>query len=430
MSDFVRSLLSRGIGAAKAGEAAEARRYLERALEQPDVVEEERMQAWHWLSEVISDPLELRGVLEEILVRNPLEPRARRKLAILNGELEPEDIIDPEAVPAQDTDEVEGDARRFTCPTCGGRMTFEPDGVSLMCEYCDSSQQLPSGRDENDGEQDFTLAMATVQGHWKPAADRSLRCEGCGARFVLPPEQLSINCPYCQSTYVLATEETGDFVAPAAIIPFAVELQQVMDAIRGWLAANLPKDAKARVLGGSALYLPVWAFRVGGNLPWRGFYESKNSGQKLRMLEGSVDAGQQEVLIPAGSKLFSEGEQELQAYDMSALVPFEEDYLANWAAETYQIPVAQAALEARARFFRIRAALARQELHAVQDLNISSAELRIESFRLLLLPAWISRFRFEEREYPLFINGQTGAVRGERPARGMGKLIDSLLGLD
>ncbi len=429
MSDSARDLLTRGIAAAKAGEEREARRYLEWMLMQADASEDQKVDAWFWLSEISRDPTEQRRLLEEILSRDPLDARARRKFAILSGQLDPAAVINPEAPPVQPDTDIEGSANRFICPTCGGRMIYAPDGVSLTCEYCESRRILNT-RSSPIAEQDFILSMATVQAHWKPAASQFLRCEGCGASFLLPPERLTLTCPYCLSAHVIASSGNDNFVQPAAIIPFQVSAGQAADAIRAWLDTTLPEDARARVLGGSALYLPVWAFRIGGMISWRGYAAVNDRRQTLKMMNGQIDTGQQEVLVAASMRLPEESLAALDSYDMSGLLPYQDGYLSDWAAETYQVPVAKAALQARAQFFKAQSLSARDQLQHIQDCSLSSANLKIESFRLLLFPAWVSRYRFEEREYSLVINGQTGSVWGQRPSRGLAGFLDSLLGDD
>ena len=54
------------------------------------------MEACYWLSEVSDDPTEKRSLLEEILANNFGDARARRKLAILDGKIKPEEIVDPD----------------------------------------------------------------------------------------------------------------------------------------------------------------------------------------------------------------------------------------------------------------------------------------------------------------------------------------------
>jgi hypothetical protein len=37
------------------------------------------------------------------------------------------------------------------------------------------------------------------------------------------------------------------------------------------------------------------------------------------------------------------------------------------------------------------------------------------TFKHLLLPVWIGKYRYKRVEYPVMVNGQTGQVSGEKP---------------
>jgi len=65
---------------------------LEKAL-MIDPTSEQRVEAHVWLSEINDDPVEKRDHLENALSINAAHPTARRKLAILDGRLKPEEII-------------------------------------------------------------------------------------------------------------------------------------------------------------------------------------------------------------------------------------------------------------------------------------------------------------------------------------------------
>ena len=183
MSDSAHDLLVRGIAALKAKEYQEANFYLDRVLtNEPDI--QESIEARLGLCEISTDPKEQRNLLEDILSNDPTEARARRKLAILDGKLKPDEIVDADHLvqPAQNTQEA-NDPKRFVCPKCGGRMTFLPDGKSLTCEYCQSRQELNSNshNSQQSSEQDFFLAMATSRAHFSPVVQRTFSCKGCGA---------------------------------------------------------------------------------------------------------------------------------------------------------------------------------------------------------------------------------------------------------
>ncbi len=156
--DSARDLLVRGAAAARAKEFAEARRYLEWALRMEPTTGQ-RVEIFYWLSESTADPAEKRRLVEEALAYNPGDMRLRRSLALLNGELKPAELVDPDRIAAPTPGEsAPFDARRFTCPQCGGRMTYTPDGQSLTCEYCEARQRLVPGSEKQPGAQGTTPA--------------------------------------------------------------------------------------------------------------------------------------------------------------------------------------------------------------------------------------------------------------------------------
>jgi hypothetical protein len=72
-----------------------AYKYLERYLYQ-DPPLKEQIDAMYYLSLVSPTEAEQRDWIEKILTMDPTEGRARRQLAILNGELQSEKIVDPD----------------------------------------------------------------------------------------------------------------------------------------------------------------------------------------------------------------------------------------------------------------------------------------------------------------------------------------------
>jgi hypothetical protein len=148
-----------------------------------------------------SDPAEKRKALENCLSHDLHHTRARRALAILDGRIKADEIVNPDRLPAAPEGLRSADADRFMCPKCGGRMAFAPDGSSLVCDYCTRQHALGLGA-KDEAEKDFIVAMATMKGHGKPLQEQAFHCNGCGAEFILPPKQISANCAYCDSPHV------------------------------------------------------------------------------------------------------------------------------------------------------------------------------------------------------------------------------------
>ncbi len=207
-SDYGKELLRSGIIDAKTGNKESARRYLDRAVyisNDHDVLAE----AWFWMSEVVDDKLEKRRALENCLAHDLRHARARRSLAILDGKLKADEIINPDKLPLAPESLHAANAERFMCPKCGGRMGFAPDGQSLLCEYCSRNQKFSVAQPGSANEKDFLIAMATARGHGKPLDQQVFHCEGCGCEFILPPDQISSTCVYCGSPYVVNWERSN-----------------------------------------------------------------------------------------------------------------------------------------------------------------------------------------------------------------------------
>lgn len=424
-NDDAHDLLVRGVAAAKANERKEARFFLEWALRM-DPPLDQRMEAWFWLSEVSDDPKEVRDLIEEILAHNPGDGRARRKLAVITGRLKPEEIVDPDRLAAPAAGPQAADASRFTCPKCGGRMTFTPDGQSLTCEYCERREQVQQARAGQESEQDFVVAMAKAEGHLKPVDQLTFDCQGCGASFVLPAGQMTLTCPYCESTYVVKNSQTRELIAPTGVIPFQIDENEARQVLRRWLA-GLNGTKKPRVTRGVALYLPLWTFDVGGQVSWTCEVQKQRDWARrsdwLQRGEWEILRGERvilhdDILVPASTHLNPACREALNGFDLRLATRYDPRLLAAWPAETYQVAMGDAALEARqVALSREREAVARDILQPYRDLKVSSAQMIVESFKLLLAPIWLVHYQQDDRRFQLVINGQTGQITGEAPRR-------------
>src|SRR4030095_12682746 len=119
-SDYGKELLRSGIIEAKVGHKDAARRYFDRAVyisNDHDVLAE----AWFWMSQVVDDPTEKRKAEENCLANDLQHARGRRALAVLDGKLKADEIIDPDHLPSAPASLQQADAQRFMCPKCGGR---------------------------------------------------------------------------------------------------------------------------------------------------------------------------------------------------------------------------------------------------------------------------------------------------------------------
>jgi hypothetical protein len=422
--DYSKDLLRSGIIELKAGNRESARRYLDRAVymsSDREVIAE----AWFWMSEASDGAVEKRAALENCLANDPLHARARRALAIVDGKLRPDEIVDPDRLPVRQA-EASGEPKRFVCAKCGGRMVYAPDGQSLVCEYCARHQTL-AFEPTRAVEQDFIVAMATLRGHSKPLLEQVLHCQGCGAEFILPPGRLSFSCAYCDSPHVVNIERSNQLIAPDGIIPHAFDRQRASKLLTDWLDAR-KSGSDAPVGPPRGLYLPVWSFVLGGEINYTG--ETTTDQRDMSGLHQPRKVQIRDrypvmltVLVAASRRPSAAFVRLLPEFDQREVRPYDVRYLAAWPAELYDVPMAEASLEARSQAYAHLKRDMPSLLAPIQLTSTSSANLTIESFRLDLLPVWMTEASFEGRVRIVLISGQNGAVAGDHADRSDGGLM-------
>jgi hypothetical protein len=423
--DYGKDLLRTGIIEAKAGHKESAQRYLDRAVymsRDHDVMAE----AWYWLSQVVDDAAEKRKAVENCLAHDLRHARARRMLAILDGKLKEDEIIDPNQLPAAPEGLRAANADRFMCPKCGGRMAFAPDGQSLVCDYCSRANAL-GFTSKPAVEKDFVIAMATARGHGKPLNEQVFHCEGCGSEFLLPPEQISANCIYCGSPHVVNWENTGDLLAPDGVLPHQFDQEQAAKFLVGWIEKNKIKPEK-KMERPHGLYLPLWTFDIGGEIDYTGeVYENDEDGNVITL----IDSGNQgrvkkrvsdkypvmvdNLPIPASRKLSAVFVELICSFDLKSVKPYDPRFLADWPAEVYDIPMAEASLDARGQAYARYKKELRYKLGSMKLVRSSSASMAVESFKLVLLPVWMTELPFGGREHLILVNGASGVVASDLP---------------
>lgn len=405
-SDYDDNLLKEAIYHVKSGDHETARRYLQRALDVADDLIT-RSKASFYLAEISRDAAEKRNYLEDVLAIEPAHPQARRALAILNGTLKPDEIVNPDNLPAQSSDPQQVQADRFTCPKCGGKMVFDGDGQSLICEYC-ARNETPT--QAAGAEQDFIVAMASGKGHRTPVAMQVFACKGCGAQFILPPQVISESCAYCGSPHVVSQGQR-DLIAPDVILPIKFNQHQAALHLVKWVK-KIKLEPQGQVQAPRGVYLPIWTFDISGNIPWDGVIEKKN---KTEPVSGVYPVFVNDMPVPAASHLPELLIKLLPEYDFSTAPAYDARYLAGWPAEVYETSMSDASLQARQELIpKLRRTIER-DFYNITNLKYNTSNVFISSFKLALVPIWLTEIPYEGQNLPVAINGSTGQVHGHDP---------------
>jgi DNA-directed RNA polymerase subunit RPC12/RpoP len=416
-----RQLFGLGRTSIKTGDRAHGRELLLKAVE----YDRDHSEAWLWLSATTDDPAEQKKYLEWAVAANPANAAARRGLAILTGKLNPRDVL-PEGQspePRRPAQPETADVRRtFDCPQCGGRLRFDPDLMDLRCEHCGHVEVV----DEvalKDGAQALDLALPTERGHRWAEAERRFVCQQCSAVTILPVGEKSSACAFCGNAALLAAPEDVALLPPQGLLPMAFEAETAAQHVRAWLKRGFfaPDDlAKMARSGGlRPAYVPFWIFEATLTAKWQAEVR-EGSGRNARWVwrSGERTFFFSDHLEPGTRALPADLLRRVPAFDLTQLLVFKPEYLAAWPTAVYDISLADASLNAHEKMVKE----ARKQLlykaapgRDIRDLEVSPGSFSGEAYKLVMLPVWIGAYAYLGRMYRVLVNGQTGAVAGDKP---------------
>ena len=131
---------------------------------------------------------------------------------------------------------------------------------------------------------------------------------------------------------------------------------------------------------------------------------------------GTVHVGFDDVLVCGSQTLPRWLLEKLEPWDLGSLRAFDPAYLSGFVAERYRIGLEDGFKIAEERMVpRIRGAIESDIGGDEQRIGSMSVRHADVTFKHLLLPLWLSSFRYKDKSYRFIINARTGQVAGERP---------------
>ncbi len=332
----------------------------------------------------------------------------------------------------------------FPCPKCGGELEWDPSHQEMHCPYCDSLVPVPAQPGFRAEEHDL---MAFLEEH--PRAEgygvtlEQLSCKQCGATVQVPPGRRDLTCPFCGSSYVLeAQAPLPNVIQPESLIPFRVDQKASQSRFKEWLGRGWfrPNDLKRlgslqRIVG---LYLPFFTFDADASSSWTadaGYYYNVSEQvsvtndrgearwetrqvQKVRWepASGSRSDRYDDVLVPAVLDDRLRLILRVYPYDMKGLMAYSPAYLAGFGILNADIALKMVYQIAKSNMEGDQVQRCSHDVpgDTQRDLRVSTT-LSAQTFKHLLCPIWAGSFRYKGKAYPFVLNGQTGALYGEKP---------------
>lgn len=296
----------------------------------------------------------------------------------------------------------------FKCKNCEGNVIYSPEKHAMFCPFCESE-----GSEER---REYTENDLKI-------------CPNCGGEVPVEEHTSATKCPYCDNYLILNPRVEGEYT-PALIIPFKMGKEKCKEILREKFKKCVfaPTDflSEARLNGMEGDYVPFWFYDYDANCDFQG------EGTKVRSWRAgnteytetsyynvvrNMDVDFRKIPVDASEKMPDDVMDLLEPYDYEGLEPFKPEFMSGFMGEKYN--VVSTLVENRAEV-KMESSVNKMMRESYSGyLNVRPVHNRISkrgsAAHFGLLPVWKYIYTYKEKQYPFYVNGQTGKIVGTAP---------------
>lgn len=334
-------------------------------------------------------------------------------------------------------EEIKASEHKKSCANCGAELKFKPGSHQLTCAYCGYEEFIEqSKRSFEELELDHYLKIVG-ENAFTDTIDL-LHCKNCGANQHVEEHYKSLDCVYCSEPLIREDAEKEGWILPGAVVPFQIDAAKARGIFKNWVnklwfAPDKLKKAALDPEGLHGLYLPYWTFDASLMASYQGkrgdyYYENQtyteNKQRKTRQVRktkwsnaaGTVNGHIDDILINASQKKREDIPVAVAFWNLKQLVVFNSKYLSGFVTEKYTVSLKEGHHQSFEDAKNIAYNWIRRDIGGdTQRITTSDIKLSDETFKHILLPVYISSYRFSGKDYRFYVNGQTGVLHGTRP---------------
>jgi len=296
----------------------------------------------------------------------------------------------------------------FKCKNCEGNVVYSPEKHSMFCPFCDSE-----GSEER---KDYSETNMQI-------------CPNCGGEVPVKEHTSATQCPYCDN-YLIFNERVEGEYEPQLIIPFQLGKEKCKELIREKFKKCLfaPSDflSEVKLNGMEGDYVPFWFYDYDTNCDFQA------EGTKVRSwtsgntqytetsyynIVRNMDIDFRKIPVDASVGMPDDVMDLLEPYGYDKLEPFKPEYMSGFMGEKYNM--LSNVVESRAM-----QKMTEDAEHMLKTSYAGYATVRTQHKNIVprrsvanygLLPVWKYIYTYKEKEYPFYVNGQTGKIVGTAP---------------
>ncbi len=331
--------------------------------------------------------------------------------------------------------------RKTQCSNCGAELRYKPGTTELICDYCDTRNTID--------EQAIEIAEKALEAYLSKEVSvapvetvSSVACESCGAENPFNDTAVGKSCVFCGGHLLVKEATRCEQIRPQGVIPFQIKSTEAVERYRKWLGGlwfapnelkrmeNLPEKLKG-------IYIPFWTFDAQTSTIYvgmRGIHRTETERYTVTVngktetrtrtktrtdwypAAGKVDQFFDDELVLANDRLPDDMTQSLHPWDLNSLKPFDHDFLRGFLVESYNIDLRAGFKIGREQMTEKIRTLVRRDIGGdAQRITGMKTKWDDLTFKHILLPVYVSAYRYNGKAYRFIVNGQTGKVKGERP---------------
>lgn len=326
--------------------------------------------------------------------------------------------------------------QEYSCPSCGGAISFDSRIQKMKCPYCDSEFEMQAlAHYDNDlkNQQPDNMNWDTSAGTaWQQGEEDGLKvyeCRTCGGEIVADETTASTSCPYCDNPVVIKGQFAGA-LRPDLVIPFKVDKNAAKEALNKHYQGKrlLPKVFKSQnhIDEIKGVYVPFWLFDTNtqANVRYKGTRTRTWSDSRYDYRETSYFAinrggtvGFENVPVDGSTKMADDLMESLEPFDISGAVDFHTAYLAGYLADKYDVTVEESVLRANERIKKSTENVFASTINGYDTVTpeYSCVQFYNGRAKYALYPVWILNTTWNGQKYTFAMNGQTGKFVGDMP---------------
>ena len=310
------------------------------------------------------------------------------------------------------------------CKNCGGSLVFNPERNKMFCKMCGTYFAVSDVdiKDRENLEKQKAVSARKIYGSDDPSLmDCNVyTCNHCGGEIIVNSTEVSTYCIYCGNPAVVFSRVAKQ-KRPEFILPFSVTRENAIDIMRARLqnAFFVPKEIKEfKPDAVRGIYIPYWivnashhnAAFLSGQVK-----QGKNTVTKYYERVGECDF--KNMTLDASKALSDFITEKLEPFDLTALKPFDENYLSGFYSDMNDLSEQEIVNSANRRCDE----MFREEV--IRDVPASSVRVidsapytQIDDDKIyVMLPAWFITIEYNGSPLTILINGDNGKLVGTFP---------------